>query len=139
VHNHNVSRHFPFRSAWVILFVMSLLLMTVSLSYHIFAHRLDPQAHVMVQQLSQLSPPLGNCVRELLRVFGLSWLTWGFLSAVVAVTAYRRGEMWARGRGERSFRDPSAATQRALSLGRYSHSEREKFRSHPLTLCASMR
>ncbi len=95
MHNHNVSRHFPFRFAWVILFVMSILLMTVSLSYLIFAHSLDPQANVMVQQLWALSPHLGIFVKELLRVFGLSWLTWGFLSAAIAATAYRKGEMWA--------------------------------------------
>ncbi len=35
----------------------------------------------------------GNFMKELLRVFRLSWFTWGFLSAAVSVTAYRRGEM----------------------------------------------
>ncbi len=95
MHNHNMSRHFPFRYAWVILFAMSVLLMTASLSYLIFAHSFEPQANVTVQQLSTISPHLGNFVKELLRVFGLSWFTWGFLSAAVSVTAYRRGEMWA--------------------------------------------
>jgi len=90
-----MSRHFPFRFAWVILFVMSVLLMAVSLSYLIFAHSLEPQANVTIQQLSATSPYLGNFMKDLLRVFGLSWFTWGFLSAAISVTAYRRGEIWA--------------------------------------------
>jgi len=84
-----------FQYAWVIFLSVSILLMLVSLSYIIFGHSIEPQANMAVQEISQISPRLGHFVSQILRVFGLSWFAWGFLSAMISATVYKKGEMWA--------------------------------------------
>ncbi len=69
--------------------------MGVSLSYIIFDHSFELKANVAVMQISGISPSLGIFVSEMVRLIGLNWLTWGFLAAVISVTAFRKGEMWA--------------------------------------------
>ena len=69
--------------------------MLSSLPYLIFGVSLEPAANKTVLLISHILPESGNFVREILRVFGLSWFTWGFLSAVISITAYRKNELWA--------------------------------------------
>ena len=69
--------------------------MIFSLSYLIFAHSIEPKANLVIADISRLSLEDGNFVKQILRVFGLSWFAWGFLSAIISITAFKRGELWA--------------------------------------------
>ena len=84
-----------FKNSWLIFFVMSLLLMLLSLSYIFWGHSLEPKANLVVKEIAIFSQKDGDFVKQILRVFGLSWFTWGFLSAVISFTAFKRGEIWA--------------------------------------------
>jgi len=70
-------------------------MMKISFQYIFYGHSLEPKANAAVLRISAILADLGNFVKERLRVFGLSWFTWGFLSAAISVSTYRKREMWA--------------------------------------------
>jgi len=95
MYTHIKKKNVLFPYSWVVLCVVSIVLMLVSIPYILFGHSIEPRANMAVQEIARTSPQLGVFVKDILRVFGLSWFTWGFLSAAIALTAFRRGEKWA--------------------------------------------
>lgn len=84
-----------FSRCWVILLAISLLGILLSAFYIIFGQTIEPKGSEAAQQIYVLSPNLGNIVKALIRVLGLSYLVSSVLGALIALTAFRRGEMWA--------------------------------------------
>ncbi len=84
-----------FRYAWLILFLFGLIGVGASLPYIFLGLTVEPKGTMAVQQVSKISPDLGNTVTAMIRVLGLAYLVWGALVAAISVTAFRRGEVWA--------------------------------------------
>ena len=88
-------RNLSFSRSWVILLALSLLGVLLSMFYIVFGQTIEPKGSEAARQIYVLSPDLGNTVKALVRVLGLSYLVSSVLGAAIASTSFRRGEMWA--------------------------------------------